>query len=137
MVTVLPTASTQSAAAWTYGTPSPSRPVQTRMMTSRSARSVMPTFAVMPRPSARARAYDTTAPVDRQYRQSATSSRSRPSPAYQSAIPPKTAASPTRSRVESSHAPQRLERSVIRAMVPSIRSENTKQVMTMVPQKNS
>ena len=50
-------------------------------------------------------------------------------------MPLKTAASPTRSRVESSQAPQRLERSVIRAIVPSIRSEKTKQVMKTVPQK--
>lgn len=63
--------------------------------------------------------------------------RSSPSPAYQSAMPPKTAESAARSSVESRNAPQRLERPDWRAMVPSIRSEKTKRVMITVPQKNS
>jgi hypothetical protein len=62
---------------------------------------------------------------------------SSPSPANHRARPEKTAASPTRSSVESSQAPQRLVLSVIRAIVPSMRSEKTNAVMNTVPQKNS
>ncbi len=80
---------------------SPVSPVATRTATSRSARSAMPTFAVIPKPSARALAYETTLPRMRQASASAAMYALPPSPAYQRTRPPKTAASPTRSSVES------------------------------------
>ncbi len=49
-----------------YGTPRPDRPTAVNVSTSRSDRSAIPTFAVVPRPSARALTYDTSAPATRQ-----------------------------------------------------------------------
>jgi hypothetical protein len=93
----------------------------------------MPTLAVMPSPSARARAYDTTDPRMRQARASAAVRRSSPPPVNHRTRPPNTAASPTRSNVESRYAPHRLDAPERRAMMPSTVSENTKAVTTIVP----
>lgn len=117
---------------------SPDRPAATSEMTRRSARSMSPLTATgSPIDSPRALVYETTCPLARQKIETAHSALSFPLPAYQSASPPKIAASATRSRVESRKAPQRLETPAWRAMFPSTRSEKTKRVMVMVPQKNS
>lgn len=141
----LPTATTHRAIGsshWMPGTPKvrwkPARPHSTSVMTSRSERSTRPLTATLrPIASPRALVYETTCPLARQKMVTAHSTRLSPPPAYQSARPPKTAPSATRSRVESRNAPQRLERPACRAMLPSTRSEKTNKVMTTVPQKNS
>ncbi len=123
------------------GTPnlcSPARPAATSEMTSRSARSTRPLTATgRPIDSPRALVYETTWPLARQKIATAQRMSSSPRPAYQSAKPPKIAPSATRSSVESRNAPHRLEIPACRAMFPSTRSEKTKTVMTIVPQKNS
>lgn len=123
------------------GTPkvcSPDRPAATSEITSRSARSMSPLTATgSPIDSPRALVYETTWPLARQKIATAQSALSLPLPAYQRARPPKIAASATRSRVESRKAPHRLEIPAWRAMFPSTRSEKTKRVIVMVPQKNS
>src|ERR1700761_2779329 len=53
-VITLATASTHKPAGRMYGTPRPHRPVTVKVSTNRSGRSAIPTFAVVPRPSARA-----------------------------------------------------------------------------------
>lgn len=143
-VTRLPTATIHRAIGsshWIPGTPnlwSPAKPQATSEITSRSARSTRPFTATgSPMLSPRALVYETTWPLARQKIVTAHSARSFPPPAYQSASPPKIAASATRSRVESRKAPQRLETPAWRAMFPSTRSEKTNRVMTTVPQKNS
>lgn len=143
-MTRLPTATIHSATGsshWMPGTPnlcSPARPAATREITRRSARSTRP-FTATGRPidSPRALVYETTWPLARQKIETAHRALLSPPPAYQSAKPPKIAPSATRSSVESRKAPQRLERPSWRAMFPSTRSEKTKSVMTIVPQKNS
>lgn len=123
------------------GTPNmcrPERPQATSEITSRSARSTSPlTFTGSPMLSPRALVYETTWPLVRQKMVTAHNTLSSPPPAYHNARPPKIAPSATRSSVESRNAPQRLERPSCRAILPSIRSEKTKSVMTTVPQKNS
>src|SRR5665811_1407027 len=115
------------------GNPRPTRKAATRAATRRSARSAMPTLAVIPSDSARARAYGTSAPRARH-------AIARPAPRW-SAVrstkynvsPPNTPASATRSRVESRNAPHELARPDRRAITPSSESEKTKTVMTRVP----
>ncbi len=144
-VTSEPTATTHRAIGSSTpiqdGTPkvsSPDRPAATSEITSRSARSMSPLTATgSPIDSPRAFVYETTWPLARQKIATAHSALSFPLPAYQSARPPKIAASATRSSVESRNAPQRLETPAWRAMFPSTRSENTNRVMVIVPQKNS
>ncbi|GAA5017854.1 hypothetical protein GCM10025734_69170 [Kitasatospora paranensis] len=125
----------------TYGSPnvcSPATPAATRVITSRSARSTSPeTSTGKPRLSPRALVYDTTWPLARQNTETAQSRSLFPLPAYQSARPPKMAASATRSSVESRNAPHLEERPAWRAMLPSTRSEKMNRVIVMVPQKNS
>lgn len=143
-MTRLPTATIHSAIGsrtWIPGTPkpcSPARPAATSEITSRSARSTSP-FTATGRPidSPRAFVYETTWPLARQKIATAHSTLSSPPPAYQRAKPAKIAPSATRSSVESRNAPHRLEIPACRAMLPSTRSEKTKTVITMVPQKNS
>src|SRR5699024_8692942 len=121
----------------TSGSPMPTKPVVTSVATRRSARSAIPTSACIPRPSARARAYETRLPRTRQASASHAMTRSSPPWKNQIARPAKIAASPIRSRVESRKAPQLLERSCMRAMTPSTVSEKTKAVMTRTPTSSS
>lgn len=143
-MTRLPTATIHSAMGSSTSMPGipnlcmPARPAATREITRRSARSISPLTATgRPIDSPRAFVYETTWPLARQKIETAHRTLLSPLPAYQSAKPPKTALSATRSSVESRKAPQRLVRPSWRAMLPSTRSENTKSVMTIVPQKNS
>ena len=131
-VTALSTASTHSPMASTYGTPSPDSPAEVRPISSRSVRSAMPTSQRTPRPSARALAYETRRPATRQNR-ATTASTPWPVRASQMARPANTAASLTRSRVESRNAPQAPLVPFIRASTPSSMSARTKKVHTTVP----
>ena len=73
-VITLAAASTHRPMGRMYGTPRPDRPTAVNVSTSRSDRSAIPTFAVVPRPSARALTYDTSAPATRQKSDRAASS---------------------------------------------------------------
>ena len=80
----------------------------------------------MPRPSARARAYGTIEPSTRQASARTAVGRWSPSAVNHSRSPPKIAASPNRSSVESRNAPQSLLRPERRAMTPSSESVRAK-----------
>ncbi len=104
---------------------------------SRSVRSARPTLPSSPRPSARARVYDTSRPPTRQMRDAQTSVSWSPSPANHRARPTKTAESETRSSVESRNAPHFEDRPDSRAIVPSRVSLKTNRKITSVPQNSS
>ena len=73
-------------------------------------------------------------PRARQAPESAPTAGAAPTPKPHRHSPRNTAASCTRSRVESRNAPQRPVDPASRAMIPSTRSENTNAVMKSVPQ---
>ena len=117
---------------------STARPARSRARTatSRSARSAIPTFAVIPSPSARARAYETTLPRTRQARASAAmhacrAPRSRGVVQHQ-ATEDGGVADPVEGGVEE-RAPGAGPARAMRAMIPSMVSENTNAVITSVP----
>ena len=72
-------------------------------------------------------------PIARQTRLTTRYSRSSACQAKKSAMPPNSAASATRSSVESKKAPKVPVRPILRAIAPSMRSLNTKAVTTSTP----
>ena len=111
--------------------PRPERPMLVRPMIRRSGRSITPTSACRPRPSARALTYDTLIPPARQNRLTTASRWSLRM--NQIVMPPKMAASPSRSMVESRNAPYLPELPLIRASCPSSMSMKVKNVAVAAP----